>query len=115
MCDKRRIVAPSHPPTLAPWGAALSEAVQRRLGGLGRDPVLVFIAKADASVEVLIGERQKMLAALIGDGRIDAVGAALLKDKAPVGFVWIVVDLGNDLVCTALHPVDVSLLERTLS
>jgi hypothetical protein len=69
---------------------AMSDAVQRRTGGLGADPLLVFEVEADGQVRVLIGERLKMVPALLHDGIVDASSQTFLGHAAPAGYAWCV-------------------------
>ena len=85
---------------------ALSGAVQQRAGGLGPDPLVVLEVQPDDQVRVLIGERPKMLQALLQDRLIDRTAAHFLSHPSPRHFVWLVI-CWTDATSVLLHSVDV--------
>jgi hypothetical protein len=68
--------------------------------------VVLELQGDDGQTRVLIGERCKMVPALVADGTLDANSQAFLTHKAPAGYVWAVIDWGED-VSTILHPLPV--------
>jgi hypothetical protein len=84
---------------------ALSDELRERIGGLGEDPLLVFEVLDDEQTRICIGERPRMLQALLRDRIIDQTAAFFLEHAAPRGFVWLVIDWGDE-VTTLLHSAD---------
>jgi hypothetical protein len=84
-------------------GIALSEAVAKRTGGLGEDPLLV-VEFVDGQTRVLIGGRQKMTKALLDDGFIDDRDVHFLSHRAPKTHVWVVIAWPGE-TSIVLHPL----------
>ncbi len=93
--------------------AALSSAVQQRVGGMGADPLVVLEVRGDETT-FYAGDRTKMLATLVKTGVVVPGAMHFLKRCAPAGFVWVVVDWGDE-VSTLLHTLDAPDSEGVMS